>query len=354
MVFDLLKVFLPSITAFWLGIVMTPVLTYYLYRYKAWKKKAGKIALDGTEAQEFAKLREETETKTPRMGGIIIWASVAATTGVMWALAHVWPDTGAAKFDFLSRTQTWIQLTTLLLGGLVGLVNDILDVTSESGERGIRLSARLVFVSLLALFIGWWFYDKLDVTALGIPFNGEWEIGWLIIPFFILVSVSLYASGVIDGIDGLSGGVFASIFTAYAFIAYNQQQIDLAAFCATVVGALLAFLWFNVPPARFWMTETGSMGLTITIAAVAFMTDTLGGGKGVLILPIVAFLLVATVVSNLLQMFWKKFFRKRLFRIAPLHHHFEAIGWPGYKVTMRYWILSIIFAILGVSIALAG
>src|SRR3989338_2909849 len=301
MVFDLLKVFLPSITAFWLGILMTPVLTYYLYRYKAWKKKAGKIALDGTEAQEFAKLREETETKTPRMGGIIIWASVAATTGVMWALAHVWPDTGAAKFDFLSRTQTWIPLTTLLLGGLVGLVNDILDVTSESGERGIRLSARLVFVSLLALFIGWWFYDKLDVTALGIPFNGEWEIGWLIIPFFILVSVSLYASGVIDGIDGLSGGVFASIFTAYAFIAYNQQQIDLAAFCATVVGALLAFLWFNVPPARFWMTETGSMGSPLPLPRLRFSQTPWGKERECLSCRLSLFFLLLP----LLQMFFK-------------------------------------------------
>ncbi len=354
MVFDLLKVFLPAIAAFWLGISMTPVLTYYLYHYKAWKKKAGKIALDGHAAVEFAKLREETETKTPRMGGIIIWASVLATTLLMWIFAHVWPDSGAAKFDFLSRNQTWIPLTALLLGGCMGLLNDILDVTSKNGEQGIRLSTRLVFVSLLALFIGWWFYDKLDVTALGIPFNGEWEVGWLIIPFFVLVSVALYASGVIDGIDGLSGGVFASIFTAYAFIAYNQHQIDLAAFCATVVGALLAFLWFNVPPARFWMTETGSMGLTITIAVVAFMTDTLGEGKGVLILPVVAFLLVVTVLSNVLQIISKKFFGTKLFRIAPLHHHFEAIGWPGYKVTMRYWILSIIFAILGVSIALAG
>src|SRR3989344_423872 len=224
MVVDLLKVFLPSITAFWIGIVLTPLLTHYLYHYKAWKKKNGKIALDGTEAIEFGKLRQDIETKTPRMGGIIIWASVLITTGVMWALAHILPSESALKFDFFSRNQTWIPLTTLFLGGIVGLVNDILDVTSESGERGIRLSTRLVFVSLLAFFIGWWFYDKLDVTALGIPFDGNLEIGWLIIPFFVLVTISLYASGVIDGIDGLSGGVFASIFTAYAFIAYNQQQ----------------------------------------------------------------------------------------------------------------------------------
>jgi phospho-N-acetylmuramoyl-pentapeptide-transferase len=173
------------------------------------------------------------------------------------------------------------------------------------------------------------------------------------VPIFVFVSLCLYASGIIDGIDGLSGGVFASIFTAYSFIAFHQNQIDLAAFCATVVGALLAFLWFNVPPARFWMTETGSMGLTLTIAVVAFMTDSLGEGKGLAALPVIAFLLVATVASNVIQILSKRFRGgKKVFRIAPLHHHFEAIGWPGYKVTMRYWILSIIFAIVGVSLAL--
>lgn len=148
--------------------------------------------------------------------------------------------------------------------------------------------------------------------------------------------------------------MFASIFSAYAFIAFSNGQYDLAAFCTTVVGALLAFLWFNVPPARFWMTETGSMALTITIAAVAFLADLKGEGNAVAALPVIAFLLVATVASNVLQVFWKKVFKKKLFRIAPLHHHFEALGWPGYKVTMRYWILSIIFAISGVALALLG
>lgn len=352
MVIDLFKIFLPAIAAFWIGIAITPVLTHYLYKNRAWKKKAGKIALDGTQAVEFGKLRDEQETKTPRMGGIVIWASVAITTGGLWLLAQLFPNEITSKLDFLSRNQTWVPLFTLLAGSFVGLLNDVLDVVDTTGEKGIPLKIRLTFVVLISLFIGWWFYDKLDVVSIGIPFNGELIIGWLIIPFFVLVSLSLYASGIIDGIDGLSGGVFASIFTAYAFIAFSQDQINLAAFSATIVGALLAFLWFNIPPARFWMTETGSMGLTLTIAVVAFMTDTLGEGKGILMLPIIAFLLVATVATNILQIFWKRFFKRKLFRIAPLHHHFEALGWPGYKVTMRYWILSIIFAILGVSIAL--
>jgi len=354
MVIDLFKIFLPAIAAFWIGISITPILTHYLYKNRVWKKKAGKIALDGTQAVEFGKLRGERETKTPRMGGIVIWSSVGITTLALWLAAQIFQNEITVKLDFLSRNQTWIPLFTLLAGSFVGLLNDILDVVDTTGEKGIPLKIRLMFVVLISLFIGWWFYDKLDVVSIGIPFNGNLTIGWLIIPFFVLVSLSLYASGIIDGIDGLSGGVFASIFTAYAFIAFSQEQINLAAFCATIVGALLAFLWFNVPPARFWMTETGSMGLTLTIAVVAFMTDTLGEGKGIFVLPIIAFLLVITVATSIAQVISKRFFGKKLFKIAPLHHHFEAIGWPGYKVTMRYWILSIIFAIVGVSIALVS
>lgn len=356
MIIDLLKVFVPAILAFWIGILTTPILTHYLYKYRVWKKSPGKTTLDGNKAVEFEKLRTErypdTETKTPRMGGIIVWAAVALTAGVLALLQYLFPNDATVKLGFLSRSQTWIPFTTLILGALVGLINDILDVVDTKGEKGIPLKLRLLFVALLSLVIGWWFYAKLEVTSISMPFGHTLEIGWLIIPLFMLVSIFLYASGVIDGIDGLSGGVFASVFAAYAFIAFHQNQINLAAFCATVVGALLAFLWFNVPPARFWMTETGTMGLTLTIAAIAFLTDTLGEGSGLIALPVIAFLLVITVCSNILQVLSKKFRKKKIFKIAPLHHHFEAIGWPGYKVTMRYWILSIIFAILGVSVAL--
>jgi phospho-N-acetylmuramoyl-pentapeptide-transferase len=349
---DLLKVFLPAAAAFWVGIAVAPLLTHYLYKYRVWKKHAGKTALDGKAAEVFAKLRSETETKTPRMGGILIWSSVAITTLGISLVASFFPNETTLKLDFLTRNQTWIPLMTLLAGAFVGFLNDLLDVT-EPGGKGISIGVRLAFVSLLSAFIGWWFWDKLDVSTISIPFGPDIFIGWLVIPLFMLVSIFLYASGVIDGIDGLSGGVFASIFTAYAFIAFQQDQINLAAFCATLVGAILAFLWFNIPPARFWMTETGSMGLTLTIAVVAFMTDTLGEGSGLSALPVIAFLLVATVASNVIQVASKKLGNgKKVFRIAPLHHHFEAIGWPGYKVTMRYWVLSIIFAILGVSIAL--
>jgi phospho-N-acetylmuramoyl-pentapeptide-transferase len=347
----IIKVFIPATASFVVGILFAPVLVHYLYKYRVWKKTPGKTALDGSAAVEFAKLRTETETSTPRMGGILIWASAAFVTLFLWILARLVPFPLFERLDFLSRSQTWIPFFALLAGACMGFVNDLFDI-HPSGERGVRLRTRLLFVTLVSLFIGWWFYAKLGVTAIGIPGDGILELGTLIIPLFILVTLGLYAGGVIDGIDGLAGGIFGSAFMAYAGIAYFQNQINLAAFSATVAGAILAFLWFNIPPARFWMTETGTMGLTMALAVIAFMTDTPGNGYGVAALPIIAFPLVITVLSNIIQVASKKLRGKKVFRIAPLHHHFEAVGWPAYKVTMRYWIISVICAIMGMTIAL--
>lgn len=347
---DVVKVVFPAVLSFGIGIAITPTIAHYLYKYKVWKKTPGKMALDGSEAVEFNRLHKENESKTPRMGGIVIWGSALVTIVSVYLLAQIVGSSATIKLDFLSRDQTWIPLVTLIVGALVGFINDVLDIRGKG--NGLSLKRRVFVVLAMSLFIGWWFWKKLEITAIGIPFAEPLEIGWLIIPFFMFVSMAIYASGVIDGIDGLSGGVFASVFASYTIIAFSQNQINLAAFSAMLVGSILAFLWFNIPPARFYMTETGTMGLTLTIAVLAFMTDTLGEGIGIAAFPIIGALLVATVASNAIQVIHKKIYGRKLFRIAPLHHHFEAIGWPGYKVTMRYWVLSIIFASAGVIFAL--
>lgn len=352
MLSDVVRVLIPAGMAFVIGIGCTPLLTHYLYKYKAWKKSAGKIAYDGTAAEVFNGLHMGNEVRAPRFGGVVVWGSVLITTGLVSLLAFLFPSPVTEQFDFLSRSQTWIAFAALLVGAIAGFADDLL-IVRRSGD-GLRLRWRLLVVVILSLSIGWWFFDKLDVTALRIPFDGPLEIGWLVMPFFVLVSLALFASGVIDGIDGLSGGVFASIFSSYAIIAFVQNQTDLAAFCACIVGGLLAFLWYNIPPARFYMSDTGTMALTLAIPVVAFMTDDLGDGIGVAVLPVIGLILVVTVASDILQLFWKRFFGRKLFRIAPLHHHFEAIGWSGEKVVMRYWVLSIVFAFLGVILALTG
>ncbi len=344
---NIFKVFAPSAVAFFVGIIITPFLTDYLYRHKLWKKKAGKIAPDGSATPIFDQLHKEKEVGTPRMGGIIIWASVLVTTILFWLLSFA--PGFSDKLNFLSRNQTWLPLFTLIAGSLVGLIDDIMQVsaTGDSRKAGLPFYKRLIIVILIGAIGAYWFYFKLGMTAIAIPFVGQLEIGWLIMPLFIFVMVALFSSGVIDGLDGLAGGVMAIIFSAYTGIAFFQNQIDLAAFCAVITGGTLAFLWFNIPPARFYMSETGILGLTTVLTVIAFLTNS------VLILPIIALPLVATVISVVLQLASKKLRNgKKIFLVAPLHHHFEAIGWPASKVVMRYWVIGIIFAIIGMILTL--
>lgn len=358
MIVDIVKVFLPAVIAFCVGVICTPFLTDFLYKNEMWKKKAGKRALDGKDTPIFNKLHEHKEVGTPKMGGVIIWLSSLITILLIWLFSQLIGTETVVKMDFLSRSQTWIPLFTLLLGSLVGLFDDYLEVKG-SGDHvagGLSLKKRLLAVVLIGLSVGTWFHYKLDVVALGTPgLFPDWHLGWLVIPFFALVMIILYSGGVIDGLDGLAGGIFATMFAAYAGIAFYQQQIDLAAFCLMVVGAILAFLWFNIPPARFYLSETGSMGLTVTLAVVAFMTDSLGGGYGILVLPVIALPLILTTASVVIQVASKRLRNgKKVFLVAPIHHHFEAVGWPAYKVTMRFWIVGVVVAILGVVLALIG
>lgn len=351
MIFDAARVLVPFVIAFAIGIATTPVLAHYLYTYKAWKKKPGKLKGmgDGNGTPLFNELHKEREVNTPRMGGILVWSTVTLTAALFYILAALLGGSFEA-LDFVNRGQTWLPLFALLVGGLVGLIDDVLEVTQSKG--GLALPSRLLVVGAFATFAGWWFYAKLGVAAVGVPFLGAIPLGPFFVLFFVMVALALYASGVIDGIDGLAGGVFAIIFMCYAAIAFAQEQVALSAFAATVSGAVLAFTWFNIPPARFYLSETGSMALTMALTVTAFSADVLGEGVGVAVLPIIAFPLAATVATSVLQVMSKKVFKKKLFKIAPIHHHFEATGWPAYKVTMRYWVVTIIAGIFGIALAL--
>lgn len=354
---DIVKVVLPAVLSFIVGVGMTPTVSNYLYNHKMWKKKAGKVSLDGKPTPIFNELHKDREVNTPRMGGVIIWLSALITIIGVSFLSKFIPGQVSNKLTFLSRNQTWLPLFTLIAGSLVGLFDDLLEVKGSGSHiaGGLSLKKRLLIVCSIGIVVGSWFFFKLDVSTLGLPGGHELYLGWLFIPLFAVITMAIYSGGVIDGIDGLAGGIFAIIYSAYAGIAFYQQQINLAAFCLVVVGGILAFLWFNIPPARFYMSETGSMGLTITLAVVAFMTDSIGEGYGVLILPIVAMPLVITTASVIIQVLSKKFRNgKKVFLVAPIHHHFEAKGWPAYKVTMRFWIIGVVFALSGVILALIG
>lgn len=347
---DIVKIILPSILAFTVGIMGTPLLTHYLYKHKMWKKKSVQKATDGTTASITASLHRDEERKTPRMGGVVIWASSLLVLGFISLLASIFPETIFAKLSFFSRDQTWIPAFTLLAGALCGLVDDYLVCQDKGGYAGggLELRVRLGFVGLLGLFSGYWFFAKLGMHEVYIPFWGALDVGMLIIPLVVMYVIGMYAGGIIDGVDGLAGGVFSAIFLALGIIAFMNGQNNIAAFCAAIVGGLLAFLWFNIPPARFYASETGTMALTTTMATVAFLT------KSEVATLIIGLPLIVTAASSAIQIFSRRVFKRKVFVVAPLHNHFQAIGWPAYKVTMRYWVISMMLAFVGVVIQLTG
>jgi phospho-N-acetylmuramoyl-pentapeptide-transferase len=354
MTIDVIKVLIPSILAFLIGIGITPVLTQYFYKYKMWKKNP-RTSADNPEStsDEFKKHHNVAqEISTPRVGGIIIWLSVIITILLIYIVSLIFPTDLMVKLNFLSRNQTVVPLFALILASLIGLTDDFIHIfgTGVFAKDGIGYrKIKIWSLVLVGFLVSLWFYFKLGKTIIHIPFDGNIDLGIWFIPFFIIIMLATFSTSVIDGMDGLSGGIMASIFTAYSVIAFFHNQIDLGAFCAVVAGAILAFLWFNIPPARFYMGETGMMGLTVTLAVVAFLTNT------VLFLPIIALPLVLTSGSVILQIqVYKWFNKKRIFRIAPLHHHFEALGWSREKVVMRYWIIGIVCAILGTILAIVG
>jgi phospho-N-acetylmuramoyl-pentapeptide-transferase len=356
MTWDFIKVLLPITLTFFIGILITPIVTHFLYKYKLWKKSAGKIDTQGNSTPIFNQLNQDKEVGTPRMGGLVIWISVLITVVLFMILSVFLPETVFNKLDFLSRNQTWIPIVCLIIGALVGLIDDIMEIVGsrKSVTGGLSFKTRLSIVTLIAIFVSYWFYSKLGVTAIGLPFTEiDWNVGWLLIPIFAILMIVVYTGGVIDGIDGLSGGVFSIMFSAYGIIAFSMGQINLAALCGAIVGGILAFLWFNIPPARFYMTETGSMALTITLVVVALMTDKIVEGVGLFVLPVISLPLIVSGVSSVAQIASKKFRNgKKILRAAPLHLHLQAIGWPSYKVTMRYWVITTILAFIGIMIAL--
>lgn len=345
MLINLLKIIIPTTLAFFVGLGITPIATHFFYKYKMWKK----YSRNENTNPDFKKIHnEKEELKTPRVGGIIIWSSVVFVVFIYYIVSLIFTSPFFTKMDFISRDQTIIPLFTLILASIIGLYDDLIQIYGKGKLAHDDKSWRkwkAFLIALLAFLIAIWFFYKLGMSSINVPFLGEFNLGFLFIPFFILVTLATFSGGVIDGIDGLSGGVLASIFSAYSVIAFINNQINLAVFCGILTGAILAFLWFNVPPARFYMGETGIMGLTVTLTTIAFLTNS------VLLLPIIALPLAISSLSVILQIVFKKIRGKGLFILAPIHHHFEAVGWPSYKVTMRFWILSIVFAIMGVILA---
>lgn len=295
----------------------------------------------------FAELHKK-KAGVPTMGGLLMWVTVAFMAFGLAGLDALWPNSIFTTLNFLSRSETWLPLCALVVAGLLGVADDLCNVYRIGPHGGgIGTRERLFLYTVVAALGAWWFYTKLGFDVLHVPLYGNVMIGWWYVPMFILVIVSTaFAVNQTDGLDGLAGGTLASAFGAYAVIALLQGRLDLAALCGVVVGTLLAFLWFNIYPARFIMGDTGAMSLGVTLGIVAMLTNT------ALLLPIIGLVFVLEAVTTLIQILSKKIRGKKVFLIAPVHHHFEAKGWPEPKVVMRFWVLSWMGAGVGLILAL--
>lgn len=331
---DMAQVFLLSVGAFILAMMLTPIYTFFAYRYRFWKQQRS-VSTDGKKLEVFTKLHAaKFRRNIPTMAGIVGVVSIVVVT---------------LLFN-LDRAQTWLPLAALVGGGIVGLIDDVINIRGlGGGVAGLRSSLKFLLITAIGVGLGWFFFAKLGVDSFHVPFVGDMHIGWLIIPLFAFAVVATgNAVNISDGLDGLAGGLLAISFATFGVIALLQGNSLLAGFCFTVVGAMLSYLWFNIHPARFFMGDVGSFAYGVALGVVAMLTDTL------LLLPVIGLLFVVEAGSSAIQILSKKFFGRKVFISAPIHHHLEAQGWPETKVTMRFWVIACIMAFTGVLLALAG
>jgi len=331
---ELTHTFILSVGAFLFAMFLTPIYTFLAYRYKFWKKQRTS-STTGEALTVFTKLHAaKFKRNIPTMAGVIFVLAIAAVT----------------FFFNLDRQATWLPLAALLGGAAVGLLDDVINLRGTGqGVAGLRSSLKFLMITVIGLGLGWFFYQKLGIDAVYIPFIGSVALGWFMVPLFAFAVVATgNAVNISDGLDGLAGGLAVIAYGAFGTIALLQGTPMIAGFCFTVAGALLSYLWFNIYPARFFMGDVGSFALGTSLGVVAMLTNTL------FLLPVIGIVFVIEAGSSLIQIFSKKVFKRKVFISAPIHHHLEASGWPETKVTMRFWVIAAVAAFFGVMLAVAG
>ncbi|MBR0133929.1 phospho-N-acetylmuramoyl-pentapeptide-transferase [Candidatus Saccharibacteria bacterium] len=324
-----------ALGSFLLAMFLTPIYTNFAYKHKLWKRQKT-VDVTGKQLTVMNKLhKDKIKRHFPTMAGVIMLVTVPV---VLLAT------------NCLDRGQTWLPIAAFVGGGLIGFIDDVLNLFGKNAVAGLRAPVKFAMISALGLFLGWFFAVKLGWTAVMVPFVGPVQIG--VIGMILLFAFAVVATGnavnISDGLDGLAGGLSMLAYGSYGIIALLQEQWHLAGFCFIVLGALLSYIWFNVYPARFMMGDTGSFALGAGLGVVAMMTNSF------LLLPVIGGLFVIEAGSSLIQIVSKKIFHKKLFISAPLHHHLQAKGWEESKVTMRFWVIGGVLAMLGVFLAMGG
>ncbi len=339
---ELTRIILLAAIAFCAAFLWTPACIRVLQALKM-----GKEIRTASETPVFSGMHEK-KRGTPTMGGVVIWVTALLLALGFSLLAFFFPHSGMASLDFFSRGETYLPLGALVASALVGLLDDYFNVKRIGAHGGgLRKRYRLFIYTAIAVVGAWWFVAKLDWDMLHVPFVGDLFVGpWFALVCLVVIISTAFSVNETDGLDGLAAGTLLTSFGAFAVIAFAQGKYDLAAFCAVLIGSMLAFLWFNIHPARFFMGDTGAMSLGVTLGVVALLTN------AALLLPVIGLVFVLESCSVLLQIFWRKVFKKKLFLSAPFHHHLEAKGWPEPQIVMRLWMISGVAAGLGIALAL--
>lgn len=320
--------------AFALSMVITPIYTTLAYRYEWWKK-ARTDSWSGGAAAVYTKLHAAKHLRhIPTMAGLVFVVTIIIAT----------------LCGNLTRGETWLPLAAMAASGAVGLIDDFMNIRGTSKIAGMRSLVKFGLQSVIALAAGWWLFDRLDVVSITVPFMDQVFVGGFIIALFWLVVIATSNSvNITDGLDGLAGGLLTTSFAAYAVICMVEGKYSLAMLCLTVVGALLSYTWFNIYPARFFMGDVGAFALGTMLGVIAVQTDT------IFVLPIIGAVYVIETGSVIINRLSKKLRKgKKVFLSSPLHHHFEALGWPETKVTMRFWILGNVSAVIGLIVFFVG
>lgn len=335
-----------SIMAFFIGLAVTPWFISFL-RKNQFGKQLRVEAMDGNSASVFRHYHQ-SKHGTPTMGGLLIWGAIVLTI----IISRVFSYFGVTDFSLLQRGQVYLPIFTLFSFGVLGALDDYLNILGVGKKKGLDALPKILTLTVLSFIGAIWFYHPsiLGYNSIHVPFIGNFFVGIFYIPIFMFVIIGTSnAVNFTDGLDGLAGGLLIIAYAAFAVISYLSGLTILAGFCAVCVGAIAAFLWHNVPPALFFMGDTGSLSLGATLGVIALMIDQ------VLVLPLIGFIFVIETLSVIIQLTSKKLRGgKKVFLSAPIHHHFEALNWGESKVTMRFWIVGAMAAVIGVIIAISG
>ncbi len=336
-IFQVVRMLVLLAVSFGTAFLLTPFVVRLLHKFDLTKKNIR----DASSTPIFSRLHQG-KSQTPTMGGVIIWGTVIVLAVLFLILDRV-SDGFWGYFNFVNRAQTYLPLAAMLIAGLIGLFDDILGILKIGPKGGgLRMGLKIILYTLVAAVGAWWFYFHLVWSTFYVPFLGYFQIGWWYIPIFIFVIIATaFSTNETDGLDGLAGGTLLFAFGSLVVVSFVLGRYDLAAMETVVIGALLAFLWFNIYPAKFFMGDTGAMSLGVTLGVIAMLTNT------AVFLPFFAIILVIESLSVIAQTISKKFFHRKIFLSTPIHHHFEAIGWPETQVTMRFWIISALASAIG-------